>query len=222
VPRPGQAAGVVAGHRRIASSVRANRSWTGDPSKFDRRRLSFTCSICDHTPASLRFLGRRVLASALRAGLSDCRVKQLTEWIMFPGVCWSAGTRGGCMSSSIPDSGRLPTASSCHLSTPLAGQGCTLRSSDRCWRRRPPEAICRLRCAPWPFAPGSIRSPACPHGLDGRPSLSKSWISSLPNPNLLNRPRGNASNRFSPKLNTALTAAIGRRRAHAPHRSSWS
>ena len=58
-----------------------------------RHRLSFTCSICDkrHTPVSVRFLGRRVyraatvvLASALRAGLSDWRVKQLTEWIGVP------------------------------------------------------------------------------------------------------------------------------------------
>ena len=44
-----------------------------------------------HTPVSVRFLGRRVyraatvvLASALRAGLSDWRVKQLTEWIGVP------------------------------------------------------------------------------------------------------------------------------------------
>jgi hypothetical protein len=45
-----------------------------------RHRLSFTCSICDkrHTPASVRFLGRRVylavtvvLASAVRTGLTE-------------------------------------------------------------------------------------------------------------------------------------------------------
>ena len=56
-------------------------------------RLSFSCSICDkrHTPASVRFLGRRiymaatvVLASALHAGLSEWRVSQLTEWIGVP------------------------------------------------------------------------------------------------------------------------------------------
>jgi hypothetical protein len=55
--------------------------------------MSFTCSICDkrHTPASVRFLGRRVylavtvvLASALRIGLSGWRVSQLTEWIRVP------------------------------------------------------------------------------------------------------------------------------------------
>jgi len=58
-----------------------------------RRRLSFTCSICDkrHTPTSVRFLGRRVylaatvvLASAVRAGLTDWRVRQLSEWICVP------------------------------------------------------------------------------------------------------------------------------------------
>ena len=72
---------------------RKSRGGPGDPSKSDRRRLSFTCSICDkrHTPVSVRFLGRRVyraatvvLASALRAGLGDWRVKQLTEWIGVP------------------------------------------------------------------------------------------------------------------------------------------
>jgi hypothetical protein len=58
-----------------------------------RHRLSFTCSICDkrHTPASVRFLGQRVylaatvvLASAVRTGLTDWRVSQLTEWIGVP------------------------------------------------------------------------------------------------------------------------------------------
>jgi hypothetical protein len=58
-----------------------------------RHRLSFTCSICDkrHTPASVRFLGRRVylaatvvLASAVRTGLTDWRVSQLREWIGVP------------------------------------------------------------------------------------------------------------------------------------------
>jgi hypothetical protein len=58
-----------------------------------RHRLSFTCSICDkrHTPASVRFLGRRVylaatvvLASSVRTGLTDRRVSQLTEWIRVP------------------------------------------------------------------------------------------------------------------------------------------
>ena len=56
-------------------------------------RLSFSCYLCDkrHTPASVRFLGRRVyvattvvLASALRAGLNERRVTQLTEWIAVP------------------------------------------------------------------------------------------------------------------------------------------
>jgi hypothetical protein len=56
-------------------------------------RLSLTCYLCKkrHTPASVRFLGRRVyvaatvvLASALRAGLNERRVKQLTEWIAVP------------------------------------------------------------------------------------------------------------------------------------------
>ena len=56
-------------------------------------RLSFTCSKCGkrHTPASVRFLGRRVylggivvLATALRAGLTDKRADQLTEWLHVP------------------------------------------------------------------------------------------------------------------------------------------
>jgi hypothetical protein len=58
-----------------------------------RHRLSLSCYLCKkrHTPTSVRFLGRRVyvaatvvLASALRAGLSERRVKQLTEWIAVP------------------------------------------------------------------------------------------------------------------------------------------
>jgi hypothetical protein len=58
-----------------------------------QRRLSFTCYICKgrSTPFSVRFFGRRVylaavvvLASALRAGLSDRRVQQLTDEIKVP------------------------------------------------------------------------------------------------------------------------------------------
>jgi hypothetical protein len=68
----------------------------GGPRGLDQAywyRLSFTCAICDkrHTPVSVRFLGRRiylaavvVLASALRSGLNDWRVGQLTEWIGVP------------------------------------------------------------------------------------------------------------------------------------------
>lgn len=64
-----------------------------DVAEACRFRLSFRCSVCDkrHTPPSVRFLGRRVyvaatvvLASALRAGLSEWRVSQLTEWIGVP------------------------------------------------------------------------------------------------------------------------------------------
>jgi hypothetical protein len=56
-------------------------------------RLSFSCSRCNkrHTPQSVRFLGRRVywaatvvLASVVRAGLSEFRVSRLTEWIRVP------------------------------------------------------------------------------------------------------------------------------------------
>lgn len=56
-------------------------------------RLSFSCSRCDkrHTPPSVRFLGRRVylaatvvLASAVRAGLTEWRVSRLTAWILVP------------------------------------------------------------------------------------------------------------------------------------------
>jgi hypothetical protein len=72
---------------------RKPRGGPGNPGEAYRRRLSFTCSICDkrHTPTSVRFLGRRVylavtvvLASAVRAGLSHWRVNQLTEWIRVP------------------------------------------------------------------------------------------------------------------------------------------
>jgi hypothetical protein len=56
-------------------------------------RLSFTCWKCDkrHTPASVRFLSRRVylaaivvLASALRVGMTDRRGVRLSEWIGVP------------------------------------------------------------------------------------------------------------------------------------------
>lgn len=75
---------------------RYRRKPRGGPRGLDQAywyRLSFTCAICDkrHTPVSVRFLGRRiylaavvVLASALRSGLNDRRVGQLTEWIGVP------------------------------------------------------------------------------------------------------------------------------------------
>jgi len=55
--------------------------------------LSLSCSRCEkrHSPASVRFLGRRVylaaivvLASALRSGLTDRRANHLTEWLGVP------------------------------------------------------------------------------------------------------------------------------------------
>jgi hypothetical protein len=72
---------------------RKPRGGPGDWGEAYRRRLSFTCSICDkrHTPKSVRFLGRRVylaatvvLASAVRSGLTGWRVSQLTEWLCVP------------------------------------------------------------------------------------------------------------------------------------------
>jgi hypothetical protein len=58
---------------------RKPRSGPNNLGEAYRRRLSFTCSICDkrHTPVSVRFLGRAtvVLASAVRAGLTDWRVR---------------------------------------------------------------------------------------------------------------------------------------------------
>jgi hypothetical protein len=72
---------------------RKPRGGPGDLGGAYRRRLSFTCSVCDkrHTPASVRFLGQRVylaatvvLASAVRSGLTGWRVSQLTEWIGVP------------------------------------------------------------------------------------------------------------------------------------------
>jgi hypothetical protein len=72
---------------------RKPRGGPRDCAEAFRYRLSFSCSRCNkrHTPPSVRFLGRRVyvaatvvLASAVRAGLSDFRVSRLTEWIRVP------------------------------------------------------------------------------------------------------------------------------------------
>lgn len=72
---------------------RKPRGGPGDLGEAYRRRVSFTCSICDkrHTPGSVRFLGRRVylaavvvLASAVRAGLASWRVSQLADWVRVP------------------------------------------------------------------------------------------------------------------------------------------
>jgi hypothetical protein len=71
---------------------RKPRGGPDDLGEAYRYRLSFCCSICDkrHTPTSVRFLGRRVylvvvlVASALRSGASDRRVRQLTDWIRVP------------------------------------------------------------------------------------------------------------------------------------------
>jgi hypothetical protein len=65
-----------------AIAIRANRAAGRANRVKPRHRLSFTCSICDkrHTPASVRFLGRRVylaatvvLASSVRTGLTGRR-----------------------------------------------------------------------------------------------------------------------------------------------------
>ena len=59
---------------------RKPRGGPGDLGEAYRRRVSFTCSICDkrHTPGSVRFLGRRVylaavvvVASAVRTSLTS-------------------------------------------------------------------------------------------------------------------------------------------------------
>jgi hypothetical protein len=56
-------------------------------------RLSLTCASCNkrHTPPSVRFLERRlyvafvvVLTSAVNTGLTDFRIKKLTEWFNVP------------------------------------------------------------------------------------------------------------------------------------------
>ena len=69
---------------------RKPRGGPGDLGEAYRRRVSFTCSICDkrHTPGSVRFLGRRVylaavvvVASAVRTSLTSRRVSQLAEWV---------------------------------------------------------------------------------------------------------------------------------------------
>ena len=72
---------------------RKPRGGPRDCAEAFRYRLSFRCAICNkrHTPPSVRFLEHRVylaatvvLASALRAGLTEWRVNQLTEWIRVP------------------------------------------------------------------------------------------------------------------------------------------
>ena len=72
---------------------RFRRKPRGGPAGIDPFRLSLTCSKCDkrHTPPSVRWLGRKVylaaivlLASALRAGLSDRRLARLGEYIELP------------------------------------------------------------------------------------------------------------------------------------------
>lgn len=64
--------------------------WT---TKYFNYRLSFACSACStrHTPPSVRFLEHRVylafaviLTCAVRAGLTEFRMKELTERIQVP------------------------------------------------------------------------------------------------------------------------------------------
>jgi hypothetical protein len=63
----------------------------GAGAEIDKFRLSLRCSRCDkrHTPPSVRWLGRKiylgavvVLASALRAGLTDRRVAHLIDCLI--------------------------------------------------------------------------------------------------------------------------------------------
>jgi hypothetical protein len=112
-PRPGRAV-AVGGRLHRDSYPRKPRGGPGNLDEAYRRRLSFTCSICDkrHTPASLRFLGRRVylavtvvLASAVRAGPTDWRVRRQTEWIRVPKRTLERWRVCGCMSSLTPGSG---------------------------------------------------------------------------------------------------------------------
>ena len=85
------------GCRRCRASLHKNRfprKPRGAPVGIvDPFRLSLRCSRCNkrHTPPSVRWLGRKVylaaivvLASALRAGLTDERMAQLTECINVP------------------------------------------------------------------------------------------------------------------------------------------
>jgi hypothetical protein len=73
---------------------RKPRGGPGDLGEAYRRRVSFTCSVCDkrHTPGSVRFVGRRVylaavvvVASVVRTGLTSRRVSQLAEWVRVSG-----------------------------------------------------------------------------------------------------------------------------------------
>jgi hypothetical protein len=79
--------------RRRLHKNRFRRKPRGGPAGVDPFRLSLRCSSCDkrHTPPSVRWLGRKVylaalvvLASALRAGMTDQRLVRLTEWINVP------------------------------------------------------------------------------------------------------------------------------------------
>ena len=87
------------GCRRCRGALHRNRyprkprGGPRDRAEAFRYRLSFSCAICNkrHTPPSVRFLERRVylgatvvLASAVRSGLAEWRVNQLTEWIRVP------------------------------------------------------------------------------------------------------------------------------------------
>jgi hypothetical protein len=84
------------GCRRCRWTLHKNRfprKPRGGPAGVDRFRLSLACSRCNkrHTPPSVRWLGRKiylaaivVLASALRAGLTDWRAGHLVKCLKVP------------------------------------------------------------------------------------------------------------------------------------------
>lgn len=84
------------GCRRCRSRLHKNqypRKPRGGPAGVDPFRLSLRCSRCKarHTPPSVRWLGRKIylgaivlLASALRAGMTDQRLARLSHWIKVP------------------------------------------------------------------------------------------------------------------------------------------
>ena len=89
----------AAGCARCSSALHLNsfpRKPRGMPPEWTEHftyRLSFDCSVCSkrHTPPSVRFLEHRVylafavvLSCAVRTGLTDFRMKALSQWIAVP------------------------------------------------------------------------------------------------------------------------------------------
>jgi len=88
-------------------------------------RHSFCCESCRRrtTPASVRFLGRRIypgfiviLVSAMQSGVTDPLVAELRGPWAWRAERYNAGAIGGARSSSIPHSGGKSGETSCQRS----------------------------------------------------------------------------------------------------------